>query len=460
MKTENDQDIVHVDPNLLARLNVSVPRYTSYPTAPQFYPVDESVYRKKMASFDATNKPLSVYIHIPFCKTMCLFCGCSVVLNRKPETQTAYLQLLLKEIGSLPFTKKREVVQLHLGGGTPTSLTEAEFDELMNALYARFVFPSHAEISIEIDPRTVYSDQGKKLKKLRSLGFNRVSFGVQDLDPLVQEAVKRRQSEEMTVRTYELARSLGFSGINLDLIYGLPHQTPERFAATAEKIVALKPDRISFFSYAKVPWLKAHQKAIPDAWLPTDAEKFTIYTESRERFMRGGYVAIGMDHFSLIEDPLTVAYREKKLMRNFQGYSLSLAEDMMGLGVSSIGFLENGYFQNKKTISEYGQAIHRGELPLERGYLLHEEDLLRRWVIQKIMCHFSVDKQEFALKFHIPFDVYFMKQRNDLDRLILEGLVEETKEELSATPTGRLFVRVIASVFDAYLKSGMYSKVV
>lgn len=460
METENSQDIIRVDPSLLARLNISVPRYTSYPTAPQFYSVDEMVYRKELASFDITNKPLSVYIHIPFCKTMCLFCGCSVVLNRKPEVQTAYLQLLLKEIEFLPFTKKREVVQLHLGGGTPTSLTESEFDALMNALHARFFFPSHAEISIEIDPRTVYGDAGKKLKKLRSLGFNRVSFGVQDLDPLVQEAVKRRQTEEMTVRTYELARSLDFSGINLDLIYGLPHQTPERFAKTAEKIVALKPDRISFFSYAKVPWLKAHQKAIPDAWLPTDDEKFAIYTESRERFMNGGYEAIGMDHFSLIKDPLTLAYREKKLMRNFQGYSLSLAEDMIGLGVSSIGFLENRYFQNKKTIGEYGEAIERGELPVDRGYLLHEEDLLRHWVIQKMMCHFCVDKQEFALKFHIPFDVYFVKQRNDIERLILEGLVKETNEQLIATPTGRLFVRLIASVFDAYLKSGMYSKVV
>ena len=232
---------------------------------------------------------------------MCLFCGCSVVLNRRPETQKAYLQLLLKEISLLPFLKKREVLQLHLGGGTPTSLTEEEFNELMNALHARFFFPPHAEISIEIDPRTVYDDGGKKLKKLRSLGFNRVSFGVQDLDPLVQEAVKRRQTEEMTLTTFYRAKEEGFLGINLDLIYGLPHQTPERFAKTAEKILALKPDRISFFSYAKIPWLKAHQKAIPDHLLPTDKEKFAIYTESRELFIKGGYEAIGMDHFSFQE---------------------------------------------------------------------------------------------------------------------------------------------------------------
>ena len=447
------------DEDLLTRLNASVPRYTSYPTAPQFYEVDEALYRKKIASFEASAKPLSIYIHIPFCKTMCLFCGCSVVLNRKPETQKAYLQLLLQEIASLPFTRKREVLQLHLGGGTPTSLTEEELSELMDALHSRFFFPPQAEISIEIDPRTVYGDAGKKLKKLRALGFNRVSFGVQDLDPLVQEAVKRRQSEEMTVTTYHLARECGFSGINLDLMYGLPHQTRERFAKTAAKIVALKPDRISFFSYAKVPWLKAHQKAIPDAWLPTDMEKFAIYTEARECFINGGYEAIGMDHFALLSDPLTLAYREKKLMRNFQGYSVSLAKDMIGLGVTAIGFLENAYFQNKKTIAEYGDAILRGELPVDRGYILHEEDQIRYWVIQKMMCHFCVDKQEFAATFQIPFDVYFVKQRKEIDRLIQEGLVEETAAILLATSTGRLFVRLIAAVFDAYLNLGIYSKV-
>ncbi len=450
----------NIDPELLSRLNISVPRYTSYPTAPQFYPMDETVYRKQIALFDSTEKPLSIYIHIPFCKTMCLFCGCSVVLNRRPEVQSAYLQLLLKEISLLPFSKKREVLQLHLGGGTPTSLTEEEFDILMRALHSRFFFPPHAEISIEIDPRTVYADEGKKLKKLRLLGFNRVSFGVQDLDPIVQEAVKRRQTEEMTVETFYRAKEEGFLGINLDLIYGLPHQTVDRFVKTAEKIVDLKPDRISFFSYAKIPWLKAHQKAIPDSLLPTEREKFAIYIEARKRFIQGGYEAIGMDHFSLLSDPLTLAYREKKLMRNFQGYSISLAEDMIGLGMSSIGFLQGAYFQNKKTILEYGDCIARGELPIDRGYILQEKDFLSHWTIQKMMCHFFIDKQEFLRAFHIPFDVYFRKQRESLAPLILDGLVEETEMYLQATPLGRLFVRVIAAVFDAYLKPGMYSRAI
>jgi oxygen-independent coproporphyrinogen III oxidase len=456
----NTDDLVSVDPNLLSRLNVAAPRYTSYPTAPQFLPMDEGLYREKIASFDSLDKPLSLYIHIPFCKTMCLFCGCSVVLNRKRETQTAYVQHLLKEILQLPFSKKRKVTQLHLGGGTPTSLSVEEFELLMTALEAKFTFSPDAEISIEIDPRTVFSDRGEKLRKLRSMGFNRVSFGVQDLDPKVQEAVKRRQSEEMTVSTYFLARELGFLGINLDLIYGLPFQTPKSFAKTAERIIELKPDRIAFFSYAKVPWLKPHQKAIPEETLPTDMEKFTIYAQSRELFMRGGYEVIGMDHFSLPTDPLTVAYRKKQLTRNFQGYSLALAEDMIGLGVTAIGFLENSYFQNKKTITEYEMAIDAGKLPVERGYVLHEDDLRRAWVIQRMMCHFSVSKQEFALQFQIPFDVYFERERGEIERLKNEGLLAESLEEIIATSTGRLFIRLIAAIFDMYLKPGLYSKVV
>ncbi len=460
LSSHSIDDLVRVDPNLLGRLNVAVPRYTSYPTAPQFLPIDESVYFKKIAAFDLSEKPLSLYIHVPFCKTMCLFCGCSVVLNRKPETQTAYLQHLLKEIAQLPLTKKRKVSQLHLGGGTPTSLSIDEFTLLMTALHAKFEIPVDAEISIEIDPRTVFSDRGEKLRKLRSLGFNRVSFGVQDLDPKVQEAVKRRQTEEMTVSTYFLARELGFEGINLDLIYGLPFQTPKSFAKTAQRIVELKPDRIAFFSYAKVPWLKPHQKAIAEETLPTDLEKFTIYAESRELFMKGGYEVIGMDHFSLPTDPLTIAYRQKKLTRNFQGYSLALSEDMIGLGVTSIGFLENSYFQNKKTIAEYEKAIDEGKIPVERGYVLHEDDLRRAWVIQRVMCHFSVSKQEFALKFQIPFDLYFQREKQQIDRLKNEGLLEESGEEIIATPTGRLFIRLIAAIFDMYLKPGLYSKVI
>lgn len=448
-------DLIQIDPQLLQQWNRPVPRYTSYPTAPQFYPIDENLVREKQSAFDRSNKPLSLYFHIPFCKTMCLFCGCSVVLNRKPERQSAYLHHLLKEIelASMGFSKRREVSQLHLGGGTPTSLTIPEFELLMEIVDRHFVLLPDAEISIEIDPRTVYADKGEKLVALRKLGFNRVSFGVQDLDPIVQEAVKRRQSEEMTVETYWKARELGFEGINIDLIYGLPFQTAERFGKTVEKLLALRPDRIAFYSYAKVPWLKEHQKAIPDETLPSTEEKFRIYVEARARFMQGGYTAIGMDHFSLSSDPMAAAYYEKKLTRNFQGYSVQLADDMLGFGLTSIGFIENCYLQNIKDLEEYQNRVAQGSLPIHRGFVLSEEDIRRRWIIQSLMCQFELDKTEYEHRFAKPFDFEFSHLKE-------EGLLEESADKLIPTPIGRLFIRLIAAAFDAYLKQGQYSRAV
>jgi oxygen-independent coproporphyrinogen-3 oxidase len=428
----------------------SAPRYTSYPTAPQFYPIDEAELKKKLAQFDESQKPLSIYIHIPFCKTMCLFCGCSVVLNRKPERQTAYLRSLMKEI-DLYGSKKREVSQLHFGGGTPTSLSEEEFSELMAKIRERFFLQKDAEISIEIDPRTA---SGEKLRALKALGFNRVSFGVQDLDPNVQEAIKRRQSEEMTVQTFQMAKEIVFLGINIDLIYGLPLQTPQSFKKTADKLVALSPDRIAFYSYAKVPWLKPHQKAIREEDLPTADEKLEIYLNARERFLEAGYIQIGMDHFSKPNDTIAIAYREGKLTRNFQGYSVNLAEDMLGLGLSSIGFLENGYFQNCKDLTEYQARVERGHLPVEKGFLLREDDLIRKWAIQSIMCHFKVDKEQFFQKFGVEFDLYFPPRKE------LEGLIVENENEILCTELGQLFVRLVAASFDAYLGQGQYSKVI
>lgn len=443
-----ENDLIHVDPALLAKWNRSVPRYTSYPTAPQFHPIQEEVVREKLTLFDSSEKPLSLYFHIPFCKTMCLFCACSVVLNRNPERQSLYLAHLLKEVEltAKSFSKKREVTQLHLGGGTPTSLTGPQFEELMEKIHLHFNVASDAEISIEIDPRTVYADHGEKLSLLRRLGFNRVSFGVQDLDPVVQEAIRRRQSEEMTIQTYYKARELGFEGINVDLIYGLPHQSVERFSKTAEKLIELKPDRIAFYSYAKVPWLKEHQKAIPDETLPSTEEKFGIYVDARARFMRGGYTAIGMDHFALSTDPMSKAYISKRLTRNFQGYSVQRATDMIGFGLTSISFLENSYFQNKKNIVDYQHSIGREHLPVYKGYLLNEIDVFRHQIIQSLMCHFEIDKKYAHL--------------GCLEPLKEEGLLTETPDKLIATPLGRLFIRLIASAFDAYLNKGQFSRAV
>lgn len=442
-------DLIHVDPLLLAKWNRPVPRYTSYPTAPQFYPIDENEVRKKLIQFDRSDKPLSLYFHIPFCKSMCLFCGCSVVLNRNPARQKAYLTHLMKEIELVAsqFRQKREVSQLHLGGGTPTSLSEEEFEQLMEKIDRHFRLTPDAEISIEIDPRTVYADGGAKLKKLKHLGFNRVSFGVQDLDPLVQEAIRRRQTEEMTISTYYKARELGFQGINIDLIYGLPLQTRERFGKTAEKMIALKPDRIAFYSYAKIPWLKAHQKAIPDETLPSTEEKFGIYVDARAQFMKGGYTAIGMDHFALSTDPMAKAYEKRNLTRNFQGYAVEMAEDMIGFGLTAIGFIEGAYFQNLKELEEYQTAVAEGRLPVHRGYLLTEEDRKHRQAIQSIMCHFEIDREQFG-------------GMADLAPLIEEGFLEEQAGKYVATPTGRLFIRLIASAFDQYIGKGQFSRAV
>jgi oxygen-independent coproporphyrinogen-3 oxidase len=446
-------DLIQVDPALLAKWNRPVPRYTSYPTAPQFHSVDESLLKERIGAFEKTEKPLSIYIHIPFCKSMCLFCGCSVILNRNPERQERYFHALLKEIALAPFKKKRTISQLHLGGGTPTELTIEELERLMQALRSRFHFAEKSEISIEIDPRTVYADKAIKLEALKRLGFNRVSFGVQDLDQNVQEAVKRRQSEEMTVETYLAARRLGFEGINIDLIYGLPHQTVRSYAATSTKLIELKPDRIAFYSYAKIPWLKAHQKAIPDASLPTTEEKFNIYVETRKAFMSAGYTAIGMDHFALASDPLSKAYREKKLTRNFQGYAVELAEDMIGFGVTSIGYMESCFFQNVKELEDYQTSLERGILPVFRGFILSPEDIRRRWIIQSLMCQFELDKKLYSEKFAEPLDF-------DLEELKEEGLIIETPEKILPTPLGRLFIRLIAARFDAYIMKGRFSKAV
>jgi oxygen-independent coproporphyrinogen-3 oxidase len=442
-------ELISVDPDLLLKWDVPVPRYTSYPTAPQFKPMEADLFKKHLQLFDQTQKPLSLYIHIPFCRSMCLFCGCSVVLNRNPERQQNYLDHLLKEIEKVSgcFVQKRLVTQLHLGGGTPTSLSEEQFAVLMEKIRSHFLFSPDAEISIEIDPRTVFADGGKKLSCLKELGFNRVSFGVQDLDPKVQEAVKRHQTEEMTLSTYYKAREIGFSGINIDLIYGLPFQTVESFAKTVEKLIEIKPDRIALYSYAKVPWLKPHQKAIDDETLPGAKEKLAIYVEARCRLMKAGFIAIGMDHFSSPSDSIAKAYRDRTLTRNFQGYSVAMAEDMIGFGVSSIGYIENGYFQNEKDLPNYLDCIAKGNFPLQRGYLLNEDDLIRRRAIQEIMCRFEVDKKEFA---HLA----------NLEPLVKEGFLQESDDKYIATGLGRLFVRLIASAFDTYLTQGKFSKAI
>ncbi len=373
---------------------------------------------------------------------MCLYCACSVVLNRLPKNEERYVDYLIREIDQVgAHFEERAVTQLHFGGGTPTKLSMPLFATLYSKIQERFDLSG--EISIEIDPRTVAEDHGRKLRFLRELGFNRVSFGVQDTNEKVQEAVKRRQSLEMTQETFAWARELGFEGINIDLIYGLPYQTVVTFRHTVAHILEMRPDRISLFSYAKVPWIKKHQRAIKDETLPSTEEKFQIYQEAREAFVRSGYVAIGMDHFALETDELARCYREKRLQRNFQGYSAKLAKDQIGFGTTAIGFVQNCYAQNFKDLEDYYRAIDQQQIPVQRGKVLSEDDRARKWLIHTLMSDFCLDKREFEERFARPYD--FLLED-------VEGLVIETDDYLQVTPQGELFIRNIVMNFDAYIK--------
>lgn len=450
-----------LDPKKLLSLNKPAPRYTSYPTAPEWTILTPEIYASKLQSLDATNSPLSLYFHIPFCRSMCLYCACSVILNRRPENEALYVNYLIKEIELVAsfFKSKRYVTQLHFGGGTPTQLSIPLFTRLFEAITSTFEIDFSQEVAIEIDPRTVIEDNGEKLKVLKKLGFNRVSFGVQDTDPKVQEAIKRRQSYEMTKDTFDLARKLEFKGINIDLIYGLPFQTPETFRQTISHLLGLYPDRIALFSYAKVPWLKPHQKAMKEETLPSIEQKFEIYAEARERLIKNGYVAIGMDHFAQENDEIALCYKEKKLQRNFQGYSARKADEALSFGITSIGLVQNTYVQNLKELPSYYASLDQGILPVHRGCILSSEDILRKWVIHTLMCDFELDKTVFYDRFGVDFDVHFQNASGPLLQLETDGFIVNGIDKLAVTPLGELFIRVVAMTFDAYLqKSSLQPK--
>lgn len=433
--------------DLLFKYDVPVPRYTSYPTAPVWGSLESSQYAEKLKNLK--DSPIALYFHIPFCQSMCLFCACSVILNRKPENEERYIEYLCKEVDLVAdlIGVRKKVSQLHFGGGTPTKISLQLFKKLYNKILDRFDILPDAEIAIEVDPRTVAEDEGEKLNALKALGFNRVSFGVQDTNEIVQEAIRRRQSLFVTTYTYEMARKLGFPGINIDLIYGLPKQTIETFTETIEKIIQLRPDRLALFSYAKVPWLKGHQKAIPDSSLPTTNEKFGMYVMARKKLIESGYRAIGMDHFALSGDELSKAYEAKRLQRNFQGYTVLDVDDLIGFGVTSIGFVNGCYIQNVKELSEYYAQLDAHLLAVAKGKELTEDDHIRRWVIQRLMCDFRLNKQEFQELFGISFDSYFVKERKALQ----DSLVTDSEQLLQVHPDGELFIRNISAVFDWYL---------
>jgi oxygen-independent coproporphyrinogen-3 oxidase len=436
---------------LLSRFDRPGPRYTSYPTAVEFSDeVTREDYARHLAAADELgDEPLSVYMHLPFCDERCLFCGCHVIITPHKEKAAPYLGLLEKEIdllaGHLP--RRRKISQLHLGGGTPTYYTPAQLDRLLIHFFQAFEPVEGAELAVECDPR-VTSDE--HIDALASHGFNRISFGVQDFTPKVQEAITRIQSVEQTEALIRRARERGFKGINVDLIYGLPHQELETFDETLSTVIALKPDRTAVYSFAYVPWIRGHQKMLDEADFPDRDEKFQLFGLARERFLSAGYTAIGMDHFARPEDELAIALSERRLRRNFQGYAVIPAQDVIGLGISAIGDVREGYFQNAKKLTTYSEAIEAGQLSAERGVLLRGQDAMRREIIHELMCNFRLEKRAIEEKYGIRWAETFEEDERRIQPLIADGLAVTTEDTIEATPVGELFVRNLAMCFDTY----------
>jgi oxygen-independent coproporphyrinogen-3 oxidase len=444
------------DSELIRRYDTAGPRYTSYPTAVQFHEgFHEAEYRaySKASNDDPIPRPLSLYVHIPFCATVCYYCACNKIVTKNRARAAAYLERLTREIErqSQLFDHDRPVVQLHWGGGTPTFLSHAQMRALMNAIGKHFnLLPGdRGEYSIEIDPRSVTE---LTVALLRDVGFNRMSLGVQDFDANVQRAVNRIQSEEQTLAVMEAARRCGFKSINVDLIYGLPLQTVESFARTLDKVIAAAPDRLSVFNYAHLPERFKVQRQINAADLPSAAEKLRILQHTAERLTASGYVYIGMDHFAKPDDELAVAQRNGMLWRNFQGYSTHGDCDLVGLGVSAIGMIGDCYAQNVHDIAEYYRRIDGGHLAINRGVELSGDDSLRREVIMQLICHFVLDLRRFERAWQVGFWDYFAQERPRLEAMQLDGLIRLGDETLQVLPPGRLLIRNICMVFDQYLR--------
>ena len=434
---------------LMRRYDVPGPRYTSYPTVPVWrHDLDAAAFSERLerAGRAGPSKPLSLYIHLPFCRSLCWYCGCNVVIAREHCATDRYLDQLVHELDLVVerLGSRRTLSQVHWGGGTPTFLSEAQLERLWTELTRRFTPLPDAEIAIEAHPAVTSPEQ---LKLLRQLGFNRVSMGLQDFNPRVQHATNRLQTPEQTRALLERARELGFSGVNFDLIYGLPHQEPEGWARTLSQVLEMRPDRLAVYSFAFMPEVLKHQRRMPAEAIPTGRAKLELFRAAYATFVQAGYRPIGMDHFAVPEDELARAQEQRKLGRNFQGYTVKSAMDVVALGCTGISDVAGAYFQNVRQLPRYAVNIKQGHLATERGIYLSEDDKRRRVVITQLMCNFWVDlgpdaTRDFAL---------------ELERLRAyeeDGLVVRTGTQLELTPLGRLFVRNVAMVFDAYLGWG------
>ena len=462
---------IEFNSDVINNYDKSGPRYTSYPTAVQFHSgFTQQNYLKwadwtnKQNQTSATPRPLSLYFHLPFCNTVCYYCGCSKVVTKNRDKAAPYLQRLYKEIElqSQLFDNNRPVDQLHWGGGTPTFISNDQITELMTVTRKHFKLhdDDSGEYSIEIDPREVNEST---IALLRQLGFNRISLGVQDFNERVQVAVNRIQSEEKTLQVINDAKQLGFKSISIDLIYGLPFQSVASFDETLDKIIAADPDRLSIFNYAHLPEMFKPQRRINEADLPSAVEKLSILKLTIDKLTGAGYVYIGMDHFAKPEDELAIAQRNQSLYRNFQGYSTHAECDLIALGITAIGKIGHCYSQNVKTLDEYYDVIDAGKLPILRGVEFSGEDLLRQAVITQLICHFSLNFDQIEQQFQISFADHFKSELITLQQFVSDGLIELSNDNIDVKPVGRLLIRNICMVFDQYLAkstSQRYSKVI
>ncbi|MDR2014285.1 MAG: oxygen-independent coproporphyrinogen III oxidase [Azoarcus sp.] len=455
------------DPELIRRFDINGPRYTSYPTADRFieaFNADALTdWLGKRATGGGADKPLSLYFHIPFCNTICYYCACNKIITKDHGLSAKYLEYMGREMGlqAASIGGTRWVTQLHLGGGTPTFLSHEELRQLMASVRAHFELVPNGEYSIEVDPRKVDFDT---VRLLAEQGFNRMSVGVQDFAKEVQVATNRVQSFDETRLVMDAARATGFSSISIDLIYGLPKQDIASFDRTLGQVLELSPDRVSLYNYAHLPGLFMPQRRIVESDLPTPEVKLQILQRAIRRLTDAGYVYIGMDHFAKPDDELAVAQRQGRLHRNFQGYSTHAECDMLAFGVSSIASVGPVYAQNHKTLEAYYDALDRNELPVLRGIELTADDLLRRAIIQALMCHFSISIEPVQTEHRIDFREYFAEELADLEEMGAAGLVEVGDERITVLPAGRLLVRAVAMVFDRYLRANRerkrYSRVI
>jgi oxygen-independent coproporphyrinogen-3 oxidase len=452
--------IENVDIELLKKYDRPGPRYTSYPPAPAFskdFGPDD--YKDAIIENNRENPTnvLSLYFHIPFCDTLCYFCGCNMLVTHNRATIRKYLDYLKREVEMVCefLSSGRKVTQLHWGGGTPSYLNPDEIKELGDFINERFEFVDDPEVGVEIDPRGLTYEH---MKAFREVGFNRISMGVQDFDPRVQKAVNRIQPEEITRQAIDWARELGFKSINLDLIYGLPFQTVESFEKTLDKVIELSPERLAVFNFAYVPWLKPHQRVIKKEDLPTPDVKLKILKMTIEKLTEAGYVYIGMDHFAKPNDELAIAQREKTLYRNFQGYSTRAGADLYAFGMSAISQFQNIYAQNYKELKDYYSRIDEGKFPTAVGYRMSQDDIIRKHVIMRLMCDMELTKSEVEEKFNIKFDDYFADSIQKLNEFVEDGLVELSGDKIKVSLMGRLVIRNIAMCFDAYIDKMMKEK--